>query len=155
MMESNLRLAMTPTQRVQRAFTLVELMTVVAIVGVLATIALAVYGDYAIRSKLSEAEAAIGACKTSVTDYLSKHAGALPPDATTAGCSTTPTQYVATLTVDPGGAISATTQHTGAAPTECTLTLTPVFTAPDTISVATWAGAFSGCAAKFVPSAFR
>ena len=130
-------------------------MVVVAIVGILAAIAMPSYADYTIRSKLSEAEADIGACKTSVPDYLAKHAGAFPPDATSARWSTASPQYVAMLAVGAGGVISATSQDTGAAPTECTLTLTPVFVAPDTISVASWVCGFSGCAAKFVPSAFR
>ncbi|MHB8493283.1 MAG: pilin [Casimicrobiaceae bacterium] len=136
-------------KRVQQGFTLIELMIVVAIVGILAAIALPAYQDYVIRSKMSEAEAALAACKTSVSEYLSTK-NSLPADVTNAGCSTTVTKYVASLSVATG-VISAVSQNTGAA-TECTLSLTPTTSGS---TVTTWTGTYAACAAKYVPSAFR
>ncbi len=66
-------------KRVQQGFTLIELMIVVAIVGILAAIALPAYQDYVVRSKVSEAAATAAACKTSVAEYLASK-NALPAD---------------------------------------------------------------------------
>jgi type IV pilus assembly protein PilA len=141
-------------KRVQQGFTLIELMIVVAIVGILAAIALPAYQDYVIRSKMSETEAAIAACKTSVSEYISTHSANLPTDTTTAGCSTTSTQYVASISVA-NGVITGTSQGTGASPAECILTLTPTMSTADSYTVATWLGSYSGCSSKYVPSSFR
>jgi len=139
-------------KRVQQGFTLIELMIVVAIVGILAAIALPAYQDYVIRSKMSEAVAAAAACKTSISEYVSTKT-AWPADADTAGCSTLATTYVASLTVTGTGVIAVTTQATGSKPGACVLTLTPLFAAlPD---ITGWSGTHSGCDAKYVPSNFR
>ena len=136
-------------RRFQKAFTLIELMIVVAIVGILAAIALPAYLDYAIRSKMSEAEGTIAACKTSVSEFLSSRAS-MPSTAVEAGCGTLASTYVASLTVT-NGVIGAITHNTGASP-ECTLTLTPT---TNGLAVTTWTGSYAACAAKYVPSAFR
>jgi len=142
-------------KRLQQGFTLIELMIVVAIVGILAAIALPAYQDYVVRSKMSELEAAMAACKTSVAEYTSSHAG-YPADNTAAGCSTTTTQYTVAGASWNGSVISGTSAHTGANPNECVLTLTPTTDATDTLSIATWVGSNDGsCSSKYVPSTFR
>ena len=143
-------------KRVQQGFTLIELMIVVAIVGILAAIALPAYQDYIVRSKMSEGEAAVAACKTSVAEYLSAHSsgGLTAIDTANSGCSTTVTQYVSGLSVA-NGAITVTTQNTGANGT-CTLILSPTVSSADTGTISTWVGTHGGtCASKYVPSAFR
>jgi type IV pilus assembly protein PilA len=146
-------------KRVQQGFTLIELMIVVAIVGILAAIALPAYQDYVIRSKMSEGEAAVAACKTSVAEYLSTHAslGLAAINTSNSGCSSTVSQYVAGLSVT-AGVIDVHTQNTGASASnpDCTLILTPTTDATDTASITTWVGSHGGaCQAKHVPSAFR
>jgi len=140
-------------KRIQQGFTLIELMIVVAIVGILAAIALPAYQDYVVRSKMSETEAAIAACKTSVAEFLSSK-GSLPANASEAGCSSTASQYVAA-----GGGWSGTTgpivytsQNTGASGGECTLSLTGVSAGG---AVTSWTGTYATCSAKYVPSSFR
>ena len=138
-------------KKIQQGFTLIELMIVVAIIGILAAVAIPAYQDYLIRSKMSEVAAALSACKTSVAEYAAAR-NTFPNNVTVAGCSTQSTTYVATMTV--GGspvALTASEQNTGATPTGCALTLTAQGTAA---AITGWSGSTS-CLAKFVPATFR
>ena len=67
-----------------RGFTLIELMLVVAIIGVLAAIAVPAYQDYTVRSKYSEAFALAEPAKLAVSDHYDRH-GRLPADNAAAG----------------------------------------------------------------------
>jgi type IV pilus assembly protein PilA len=136
-------------KRIQQGFTLIELMIVVAIVGILAAIALPAYQDYVVRSKMSEPMAAIAACKTSVAEFASAKAS-FPTDADQAGCPTTATQYMDSLAVADGVITAVTSAVVGAS--NCTLTLTPSTLVDN--SIATWTGS-SDCLSKYVPSTFR
>ena len=58
-------------KKIQQGFTLIELMIVIAIVGILAAVALPAYQDYTVRAKLAEAMARGSEAKTAVTEFYS------------------------------------------------------------------------------------
>jgi len=72
---------------IQKGFTLIELMIVVAIIGILAAVALPAYQDYTIRAKMSEVILAASACRTSITEVY--QTGGTAPTANGWGCENT------------------------------------------------------------------
>jgi len=77
-------------KKIQHGFTLIELMIVVAIIGILAAIAIPAYQDYTVRSKVTELINGAGVCKTSVAEYYQTK-GVMPNNETVAGCTDTGT----------------------------------------------------------------
>ena len=105
----------------QQGFTLIELMIVIAIVGILAAIALPAYQDYTVRAKMSEPLAAMAEAKTTVTEYFATR-GVLPDNALQAGINSSPNkEIVASIqyTSASGGTITAVLQA-GIVPTGTT-----------------------------------
>ncbi len=140
-------------KRIQQGFTLIELMIVVAIVGILAAVAIPAYQDYLVRSKVSEIAAGAGACKTSVAEYLATK-NVMPVDITAAGCSTTTTKYGDTPSVT-GGIISIlATTAIGGNPdqTGSSYILSPV---PDGTSITAWSCTESTITPKYLPAICR
>ena len=96
-------------KRLQQGFTLIELMIVVAIIGILAAVALPAYQDYTIRAKMSEVILALSACRTSITEVY--QSGGSPPAPNGWGCeaATASSKYVNGVSSD-AASMSARTQ---------------------------------------------
>ena len=90
----------------QQGFTLIELMIVVAIIGILAAVAIPAYQDYTTRAKVTEVIALGAAAKTSISEYYLTN-GSMPSDEAEAGVNTDSDQsaYVTGISYN-GGAVT-------------------------------------------------
>ncbi len=142
-------------KKMQQGFTLIELMIVVAIIGILAAIAIPAYQDYTIRAQVSEGLSLSGGAKTAVAEFF-QDSGAFPGNNTAAGISNATDitgKYVTGVAVGANGVITVT--YGNEANTNITndsLTLTPT---PNTGSVSWDCANGSGLEAKWLPAACR
>ncbi|PBS11716.1 prepilin-type cleavage/methylation domain-containing protein [Lysobacteraceae bacterium NML93-0792] len=144
-------------KKMQKGFTLIELMIVVAIIAILAAIALPAYQDYVARSQVSEAMSLTSGAKTAVAEYYADK-GAYPSTNTMAGLTATPGsingKYVASVGVSAGGVITATMKSATSASAKIaggTFTLVP----NDEGGSITWVCTGGTIQPKFRPSACR
>src|SRR5215204_1515106 len=94
-------------KKIQKGFTLIELMIVVAIIGILAAIAIPAYSDYTERAKVSELVTIASACKASVSEYYQAQ-GLFPTTNAAAGCDTVATNKITSLAVTGNAAATGT-----------------------------------------------
>ncbi len=159
-------------KRVQQGFTLIELMIVVAIIGILAAVALPAYQDYTVKARVSEGILAASQCRTTVAEVYQTGTSGVAPGAGGWGCEsvsgTAPTKYVAGITTTADGVITVT-MATNASDLKGasgqTITLTPMLADGTTVmtvaaNMGTQVGAYrcqpgSTAIAKYLPGSCK
>ena len=141
--------------KLNKGFTLIELMIVVAIIGILAAVAIPMYLDYAVRAQVGEGINLASATKAAVTEYYQDR-GVFPGDNATAGVEAPGNitgKYVAQVEVTGAGLIEVTFGgDANSKITNAVLTLTPA----DNLGSITWACAGDATLVdKWLPSACR
>ena len=147
-------------KKMQKGFTLIELMIVIAILGILIAIALPAYQDYTVRARVSEAVAQTAPAKLAVAETAASRgvAATSVTDNTYAGFDFTPTEYVESITIENGVITTVPSEEIGVAEADVpTMTWTPSHADDsDPTSSIEWACTVSPTtSSKYVPAECR
>jgi type IV pilus assembly protein PilA len=128
----------------QQGLTLIELMIVIAIIGILGALALPAYQDYSIRAKASEMLLAAGGCKTAVNEAISSASQADVSATLPKVCESQTSQYVIRISADANGVITVVGNHEAlrgsTSASANSISLTPLQTANTPVSGSTDGG---------------
>jgi len=150
-------------RRSVHGFTLVELMIVVAIIGILSAVAMPAYQNYSVRAKVSEVILALSSCRTKITEVY--QSGGSAPGAGNWGCeSTVGSRYAAGVTTDDDGVATVTLTNIAGDVNGKKITLAPLIAGAPAVAasdmgkgVTSWSCGGSGTdlGLKYLPSSCR
>ena len=136
------------TDRKQGGFTLIELMIVVAIIGILAAIAIPAYTTYTQKARFTEAVLAASTLKTDVVTFIQTN-GLTALDTADSSGGSIPAVVAATATVNGSSVTNGVITITWAADGTALAGLTYVFTPSGATSPISWTATGTGCAANY------
>jgi len=154
----------------QQGLTLIELMIVIAIIGILGALALPAYQDYTVRAKVSEMMLAANGCKTAVNEAVSSASSADVSAALPIACESQASKYVTRVSVDANGVMTVVGNHEAlrgsTSATANSIALTPLQTGDTPVNGSTDGGktisgwrcgpaSSNGLPAKYLPTSCK
>ena len=157
-------------QKRQQVLTLIELMIVIAIIGILGALALPAYQDYSIRARVSELLLAASGCKTAANEAITSASQADVSATLPLVCENQTSKYVSRIGADANGVITVVGNHEtlrgSTSATANSISLTPIQTGSTPVNgstdggkpIATWRcgpAATNGLPAKYLPASCK